>query len=204
MGRYLGTAELYAYLFGTTGTIATGGGTITATQQSLLGSAILEAEAAIDAHTRRTFVATPGTHYLNRYEQDMVRSQALYINTDIFSLVAVQNGDGQNIPLGSLWLEPRNEGPPFRAVRLMSSYVWVWNTDGDVILSGSFGYGTVPPADIVSATKQLAAYLYRLKDVGPGGVTGFTEGGEPVYPPGMPDTVRIILEKYRSRSGGVV
>ena len=204
MGRYLGTSELFAYLFGTSGTIVGGGGTITADQQSLLGSSILEAESAIDDHTRRTFVATPGTHYLNRFEQTNVVGQALYINTDIYSLVAVQNGDGQDIPLGSVWLEPRNEGPPFRIVRLKSSYVWVWNTDSDVILSGSFGYSTTPPAAIVSATKQLAAYLYLLKDVGPGGVTGFSEGGEVTYPPGMPDTVRIILEKYRSRSGGVV
>ncbi len=204
MGRYLGTLELQAYLWGTTGTIGQGGGTITPTQQALMGSAIYEAESAIDAHTRRNFVGTTGTHYLNRYEQNKVRNQALYLESDLHTLTALQNGDGQTIPVGSVWLEPRNEGPPFRILRLKSSYVWVWNTDSDVIISGTWGYGTVAPADIVSATKQLAAYLFRLKDTGPGGVTGFSEAGEPVYPPGMPDTVRIILEKYRSRSGGVV
>lgn len=204
MGRYLGTLELQAYLFGTVGTVAMGGGTITATQQSLMGSAINEAETAIDAHTRRLFVGTAGTHYINRFEQDKVRGGALYLESDLHTLTALQNGDGQTIPVGSVWLEPRNEGPPYRVLRLKSSYVWVWNTDADVIISGTWGFGTVPPADIVGATKQLAAYLYRLKDVGPGGVTGFQEGGEVTYPPGMPDTVRIILEKYRSRSGGVV
>lgn len=204
MGRYLGTAELYSYLFGTSGTIMQGGGTITADQQALLGSAILEAESAIDDYTRRTFVGVPGTHYLNRYEQDNVRGPAFYINTDIFSLTSITNGDGQNIPVGSVWLEPRNEGPPYRVVRLKSSYAWTWNTDSDVILAGTFGYGTVPPQAIVGATKELAAYLYRLKDTGPGGVTGFTEGGEATYPPGMPDTIKVLLSPYRSRSGGVV
>lgn len=204
MGRYVGTAEMYAYLWGTTGTIVGGGGTINAVQQSLIGSAILEAEDAIDAHCRRTFAGTPGTHYVNRYEQDHVRSQALYLESDLFSLIALQNGDGQTIPVGSVWLEPRNEGPPYRLLRLKSTYVWVWNTDSDVVITGTWGYSTVAPAAIVNATKQLAAYLFRLKDTGPGGVTGFTEAGEPVYPPGMPDTIRVILEKYRSRSGGVV
>lgn len=202
MSRYLSTAELQAYLWGTTGTIAMGGGTITPTQQALMGSAINEAETAIDNHTRRTFVGTAGTAYYNRFSQDQVVGQALYLDQELFSLSGVINGDGQTIPVGSVWLEPRNEGPPYRIVRLKSSYVWVWNTDSDLIISGTWGFGTVPPADIVSATKMYAAYLYRLKDVGPTDVSGFQEGGQVTYPKGIPDTVKIILEKYRSRSGG--
>lgn len=204
MGRYLSETELRAYLFGTSGTIAQGGGTIASDQQALMGSAIWEAESAIDNHTRRNFLGTAGTYYVNRFGQDRVVGQALYLSRDLHTLVGVVNGDGQVIPTGSAWLEPRNEGPPYRIVRLKSSYVWVWNTDSDLVLSGTFGFGTVVPDDIRNATKQLAAYLFRLKDIGPGGVTGFQEGGEVTYPPGMPDTVRIILEKYRSRSGGMV
>lgn len=204
MGRYLGTAELQAYLWGTTGTVAQGGGTITATQQSLMGSAILEAESAIDSHTRRNFAGTAGTILLSRYESGNAIGPTMYLTRDLHTLVGIVNGDGQIIPVGSVWLEPGNEGPPYRIIRLKSSYAWIWNTDSDVIISGTWGYGTIPPADIVGATKQLAAYLFRLKDQGPGGVTGFSEAGEPVYPPGMPDTVRVILEKYRSRSGGAV
>lgn len=204
MGRYLSETELRAYLFGTSGTIAQGGGTITPDQQALMGSAIWEAESAIDNHTRRNFLGSAGTQYINRFGQDRVRGHALYLDSDLFSLTGLWNGDTTSIPLGSVWLEPRNEGPPYRILRLKSSYVWVWNTDDEVTISGTWGFGTVVPADIRSATKQLAAYLFRLKDAGAGGVTGFSEAGEPVYPPGMPDTVRIILEKYRSRSGGVV
>lgn len=204
MGRYLGTAELQAYLWGTTGTVALGGGTITATQQALMGSAINEAESAIDSHCRRSFLGTAGTQYYSRYSGGQVVGPALYLDNDLFSLTSVTNGDGQTIPVGSVWLEPRNEGPPYRIVRLKSSYVWTWNTDSDLAIAGIWGYGTVPPADIVGATKELAAYLYRLRDIGPGGVTGFQEGGQVTYPPGMPDTVKIILEKYRSRSGGAV
>lgn len=173
-------------------------------QSGLMQSCIDDAEAAIDAHTRRNFLATAGTYYVNRFGQDRVVGQAMYLQRDLYNIAGVVNGDGQTIPVGSVWLEPRNEGPPYRIVRLKSSYVWVWNTDSDVILSGTWGFsGTVPP-DIKEATVQLAQYLYRLKDVGAGGVTGFQEGGEVTYPPGMPDTVKLLLSPYRSRSGGAV
>lgn len=202
--RYLSLPEFQAYLWGTTGTIAQGGGTITPTQQALMGSAINEAESAIDSHTRRIFVGTAGTQFYNRFQQDQVRGQAFYLDSDLYSLTAVTNGDTTTIPVGSVWLEPRNEGPPYRIVRLKSPYVWVWNTDSEVQFVGTWGWGTVPPSDIVGATKLLAAYYYRLKDVGPADVAGFNEGGQVTYPKGIPDTVKIILEKYRTRSGGRV
>lgn len=204
MGRYINTSELQAYLFGTTGTIAFGGGTIAPTQQSLMGTAINNAEAAIDTYTRRTFAGTAGTYYVSRFGQGQVRGQALYLDSDLYSLVGIINGDSQVIPTGSVWLEPRNEGPPYRIVRLKSSYVWTWNTDSDVAISGTFGYSTTPPADIQQATVRLAAYLYRLKDVGVADVSGFPEAGEVTLPKGLPDDVRLILERYRSRSGGAV
>lgn len=205
MGRYIGTAELYAYMFGTTGTIMAGGGTITATQQLLLGSAIAHAEAAIDAYTRRAFAGTAGTVYYNRFIQaGQVRGQALYLDADLYSLTAIVNGDTSAIPVGSVWLEPRNEGPPYRILRLKSSYVWVWNTDDEVTISGTWGFSTVAPQDVQQATVRLAAYYMRQKDAGPTDVTGFPEGGEVPYPRGMPDDVRYLLSPYRSRSGGAV
>ena len=204
MGRYVGTLELYAYVFGTSGTIVQGGGTITADQQSLLGSAINDAESAIDTYTRRDFVGQAGTRYFNRYQQDRVRSQALYLEEDLHTLVSLTNGDTTPIPTGSVWLEPRNE-PPYRIMRLKSQYVWVWNTDSDVTVAGTWGYSTVVPADIHRAAVQLSAYFYRLKDVGATtDVAGFPEAGEVQITSGIPNSIRHLLNPYRSRSGGAV
>lgn len=203
MGRYLGTVQFQAYLFGTSGTIAQGGGTVSPEQQALMGSAINEAERMIDDYTRRNFAGTSGTAYYNRYTQQFqLVNQAFYLDQDLHTLIGVVNGDTTTIPTGSVWTEPRNAGPPYRILRLKSQYVWVWNTDTDMIVSGTWGFSTVPPAAIVGATEQLAAYYYRLKDAGPSGVTGFSEAGEPNYPPGIPDTVKYLLSPYRSRSGG--
>jgi hypothetical protein len=179
--------------------------TLGTADDGLLQDCILRAEAAITAYTRRTFVGTVGTVVYSRWDRDgQVRGQALYLDRDLHTLVGVYNGDGQTIPVGSVWTEPRNDGPPYRIVRLKSSYVWTWNTDADVSVSGTFGFSTVCPADITQATLRYSAQLYRMKDVGPGDVAGFPEAGEVTYPKGMPDDVRWLLSPYRSRSGGAV
>lgn len=206
MSRYAGTPQLINYMYGTltTGTIGAIGGTLTPSVLQLMQDSLDEAESAINDYTRRNFVGTAGTVYYNRYSQRLVQNQALYLQEDLFSLTSLTNGDGQTIPVGSVWLEPRNAGPPYRILRLHSAYVYVWNTDSDVIVAGTFGFSTTPPAAIARSTVRLAAYYYRLKDVGPADVSGFQEAGEVQYPKGLPDDIKVQLAPYRSRSGGVV
>lgn len=194
--RYASLDDLREYMSST--------GDLGTFQDGLLQSCLDWAEGHINAYTRRNFVGTAGTVYYNRYSQHLIRSQALYLNEDIVSLIAVQNGDGQAIPLGSTWLEPRNSGPPYRIVRLRSAYVYTWNTDSDIVLSGTFGFSTIPPDAIKAATLEYAAFLMRSKDIGPLDVAGSPEMGEVKFPKGMPEGVKIKLSPYRSRSGGVV
>lgn len=206
MSNYAGTPQLINYMFGTltTGTIGAIGGTLTLSTLQLMQDSLDQSESVINDYTRRNFAGTAGTVYVNRFSQRFVQNQAMYLQNDIHTLVSLQNGDGQNIPVGSVWLEPRNAGPPYRLLRLHSAYVYVWNTDSDVIVGGTFGFSTVPPAAIKSATVRLAAYYYRLKDVGPADVSGQTDAGEVVYPLGMPKDIAVMLAPYRSKSGGVV
>jgi hypothetical protein len=193
-------------MFGTltTGTIGAIGGTLTTSVLQLMQDSLDEAESAINDYTRRQFAGTAGTVLYNRYQTRLVRSQALYLQEDIHTLVSLTNGDTTVIPVGSVWLEPRNEGPPYRLLRLHSPYVYVWNTDSDVIIAGTFGFSTVPPAAISRATVELATWYYRLKDVGPTNVSGMDAAGEVTYPKDIPDHIRGKLNPYRSRTGGVV
>lgn len=201
MGRYIGTAQLGTYL----NQAIPFAGTFGSAQQQLFSDCIDRAEAAIDIYTRRIFVGTPGTVYMNRFEQTQVAASALYLDQDLHTLVSITNGDTQVIPVGSVWLEPRNQGPPYRIIRLKSSYVWNWNTDADVTIAGTFGYSTVAPADIQQATVRYAAHLYRAKDSqDPTNTSGWPEGGEQQIPQGMPSDVRYILSPYRSKTGGAV
>lgn len=196
MSRYVTLGSFRAYL--------SPDDSLGTTQNTLLQSSLDAAERLVDDYTRRNFLGTAGTVYYNRYSQNLVRDQGFYLREDIVSLTSITNGDGQNIPIGSVWLEPRNAGPPYRIARLKSSYVYTWNTDSDVIFAGTFGYGTAVPPAVTQAVLEYAAYIFRTKDVGTPEVAGFPEGGEISYPRGMPTTVRWKLEPYRSKSGGVV
>jgi hypothetical protein len=206
VSRYAGTPSLINYMFGTltTGTIGAIGGTLTPSVLQLMQDSLDEAESAINDYTRRQFAGTAGTYYVNRYSQRLVQNQAMYLQQDLHTLISLTNGDSASIPVGSVWLEPRNSGPPYRIVRLKSSYVYVWNTDSDLVVSGTFGFSTVPPAAITRATVELAAWYYRLKDVGPTLVSGMDAAGEVQYPKDIPDHIRGKIDKYRSRSGGAV
>ena len=207
MSTYAGTPQLINYLFGTltTGTISSIGGTLTPSMRQLMQDSLDEAESAINDYTRRQFAGTAGTVYVNRFSQRFVKNQALYLQNDLHTLVSLTNGDGQNIPVGSVWLEPRNAGPPYRLIRLHSAYVFVWNTDSDVIVAGTFGFSTVPSAAISRACVELGAYYFRLKDTATEAMTsGLAAGGEVQYPKSIPDYISGKIDKYRSRSGGVV
>lgn len=180
-------------------------GTLAQAQDGLLQDCINRAEGAIDAYTRRNFVGTAGTMFFSRYFQDRVVNQAFYLETDLHTLTSLTLGNGQSVPVGSTWLEPRNAGPPYRVIRLHSQYVYTWNTDTEMQVVGTWGYGTTPPEDIRQAAVRYSAWLFRQKDIGGvPEVSGFTEGGEVQFPRGIPDDVRYLLSPYRSRSGGRV
>jgi len=193
MSRYITLARLKSYM---------GLGTET-DADNVLQDCIDDAEMAITSYTRRNFVGTPGTVYVNRYEQDRVRENAFWLQEDLHTLTALTLGDGRVVPVGSVWLEPR-EGPPYRIMRLKSSYTYTWNTDQDMIVSGTWGYGTVAPADIQRATERYATFLFRQKDITPNDQIGFQEAGVQPMGRGMPDDVRYMLAPYRSRSGGAI
>jgi hypothetical protein len=197
-----GTAPRYSTLSDLRDYLSSNGGLGTA-QDGLLTDCLLEAEGFIDAYTRRDFAGTAGTVYYSRWTAN-VAGPALYLDRDLVELTGLINGDGQTIPVGSVWVEPRNQGPPYRVLRLYSSYVYSWNTDSEITVSGTWGFSTRAPEDIRGAAVRLAAFRYRLKDVGPGDVAGFAEAGETTIAKGLPEEIKFVLAPYRSKSGGVV
>jgi len=170
----------------------------------VLQACIDNAESAIDDYCRRNFVGTPNTMLYNRYEQDRVRNNTFWLNEDLHTLTALTLGDGQTIPLGSVWLQPR-EGPPYRGIQLKSAYVYTWNTDQDMIVTGTWGYGTIAPQAVQQATVRYATFLWRQKDITPNDQIGYEQGaGVQPMGRGMPDDCRYLLAPYRSRTGGAV
>lgn len=195
MSRYVTLTELKAHM-GIDGT----------TDDALLQMKLDDAEGIIEAATRRQFVGTVGTAFINRWDADgrITQGNKLWFRSDLLNVDQVILGDGQVVPQGSYWLEP-NEGPPYRAIRLKTSYVFTWNTDADMTVAGTWGFSVQPPPSIRDATVRFAAHLYRVKDVGPMGdmIGGEDVGAQPVQR-GIPTDVMDIIRRYRSRSGGAV
>ena len=106
---------------------------------------------------------------------------------------------GSLISGANYWLTPRNEGPPYHGILLktdIASY-WEWDTDGEVSVSGTWGYSATAPGDVKQATLVLAAYLYRQKDSQVWDTTAIPEAGVITIPAGIPSTVTKVIERYK-------
>lgn len=196
MTAYLGTAELRTYL---------GMGTSSGTaDDALLGSLIVAAQTGIETYCRRTFAATAATQYFSQFTVQQTDGYLIHLDDDLYGVSQLVNGNGATIPAGSYWLEPRNEGPPYAAIRLKSSQVWTWNTDGEISIAGTVGYSLTPPHDIVMATKRWAAQMYRGKDAANqfANVTAFAEAGQMIIEKGMPADVETLIKPYRRSQYG--
>ncbi len=172
---------------------------------TLLDELIVAAQGEIDAFCRRSFEGTTGVRYYR--ESDLVPidglGRVLNLGKDLAALGGITNGDGTTIASTDCWVEPRND-PPYQYVRLKSGESWNFGTDGEIAVSGTWGYSTTADATIAEYTKETAAYLYRLRDAPVFDVVAEPASGTITVPKGMPVHVRkgLIDGGYR-RSRGI-
>ncbi len=168
----------------------------TTADDALLGNLLERVSARIDRHCGRRFSAVTDTRY---YEEEAVRGDVLWVGEDLLTVTPLTNGDDSAtvIPSTEYWLVDRNEGPPYWGIRLYadSNYAWEVDTDKWITVLGTWGYAADPPADIVQACIEWAAYAYRQKD-STGDVVVVPEAGMITVPEGMPKTVKLALEPY--------
>lgn len=128
-------------------------------------------------------------------------------DADLLSVSGLTNGDGTTIASTSYRLEPRNNGPisssgngqPFRWIRLLSDEAWVFDTDGEIEVTGTWGYSTGPDATIVGCVKETGKYLLDLRLAQVWDVTAMPDIGQITVPKGMPQHVKTAL-----KNGGYV
>ena len=169
---------------------------ITGTDHDALLTKLLDgATAAIESYCRRVFVAVTASRY---YQVTEVDGDMLWLDDDLYSLSELLNGDADATEITSsyYWLLPRNEGPPFYQIKLKSSQSWDFTTDGEVKVTGKWGYSETAPDDIEHACIRLAAYYYKQRDAQVFDVTAQPQQGMITIPKGMPADVKQILDKY--------
>ena len=165
----------------------------------LLEDALEDGAAYIESRTGKIFEAATETRY---YRQESVDGLVLRLDQDLISVTTVLEGDTDQteIPSTEYWVQPRNEGPPYRRIEIKadSEYSWNWATDGWIEVTGSWGFCADAPNDIRRAALILAAYLYRQKDSQVWDVVAVPSEGTVTIPQGVPATVKRILAKYQN------
>lgn len=141
-------------------------------------------------------VETATTRY---YDYRSVRHGVLHLDVPLADApTTVLNGNGAT--MNSLWyrLYPRNESPKSE-IRLLSSYSWLFDVDGEIAITGKFGYSLTPPAPIKEATAEYAAWSLKRYQAALQDSTANFELGRLIYSKPIPVQVSNKLIPYKAR-----
>jgi len=145
-------------------------------------------------------VAANSTRY---YDAHAVHGQTLRLDMPLAdSTITVINGDAVAINSNAYRLHPRNESPKWE-VHLLSGYSWMFNTDGEISVTGKFGFSTADaiPLGIVEATAEYAAWALKRYHAALQDASANFDLGQLVYSKPMPVQVKDKLSSYRNYVG---
>ena len=172
---------------------------------ALLTSLIARAQAAIDRVCARSFEATAATRYYDVIRD--VQGRELMLDEDLIAVTTLTN-KADSASVSETWgsseyvLLPTNTTPKYKVMlKDNSTKDWDYGDSPEraISITGSWGFATTPPADIVHATIRLTSYYYRQKDAGVFDVQVIPDAGVVTVPQGMPADVKLILAPYIRR-----
>lgn len=172
-------------------------GITTAGDDAILQASLDRAEAIFAAHFSATFYAQTETRYFGAMAVEDY-GRVLWLDKPLLVLDSLTNGNSNAIT--AYWLLPRN-ATPYWFIRLKSAAntTFQFNADGEIAVTGDWGYTTTPPDEAVQAVLRLAAYLYRQKDSQVFETTAAPEFGIMTIPGGIPKDVETLISLLRAR-----
>jgi hypothetical protein len=170
---------------------------------SVLTWALDGAIEAVEAHTRRTFVAVTATKTFRAYGMHVSHNKrVLWLHEDLATITSVINGDGASVTTYS----ERKDGSAIYALELPRYEDTYWNggitRTNPISIAGKWGYSEDCPSDVFLAILQLATRTYRSRQTGAtGDVTAVSRmGGMQVASVGLSEDVLMVLARYSRRS----
>lgn len=128
------------------------------------------------------------------FDDSCVRGDSLYLDHPLLSITSITDGQGNSVSSANYRLHPRNAGR-YNEVRLLSTVdSWAFNTDGEIVVVGKWGYSLSPPADVSEACRYWSAYLFKRWQAALQDATANQELGQLVYTEQMPKQVRALLK----------
>lgn len=134
-------------------------------------------------------VAADTTRY---YSWSAIECGRLYLDMSALSVTTLINADGIELESGTYRLFPRNT-PQKWFIELLSGYGWNWITDGEIAVTGKFGYSLTAPANVVESATMWSAYLVKRYQAALQDATANQELGQLVYSEAIPTQVLALL-----------
>lgn len=175
-------------------------GIITADDDPLILSIIVACSELVDRHclwpTGAFAVETATTRY---YDDSAVRYGVLSLDVPLaVAPTGIVNGNATAVTSTWYRLQPRNEWPKY-SIHLLNSYSWLFDVDGEIAITGKFGYSTTPPAAIKEATAEYAAWSLKRYQSALQDSTANFELGRLVYSKPIPVQVSNKLAAYKAK-----
>ena len=192
----------------TTALVKTYLGISTSTDDTLIGTLIVRAQAMVDSYTHRTFEASANTTNFFNAKAD-VYGRTLYFceGLEAATITTITNGDADVIVINTDCVTlPQNKTPIYGLTMLESSTkLWTMTNAGDneraISVLAKWAYSLTAPDDIAAATIRLTAFLYRQRESNADLDRAVSVGDGMVLLPGkLPADIAAILEPYRRNS----
>ena len=127
-----------------------------------------------------------------------VINQVLVLDMPIVSVTSITNGDADSTAVTLYRLQPRN-GRWYNEIHLLSTAPdgWEFDDDGEIAVTGKWGFSTTVPDEIREACAYWVAYLFKRYQAGLQDANANFDLGSVVYTEGMPKLVKAMLPTYR-------
>lgn len=175
---------------------------------ALLYLLIARAQKAIEEYVGFSFEASAdSTRYFDAApvgEGGDVDGRTLVLDTWLYSITTLTNGDATAIASTKYVFEPRN-GAPYWGITLLrsSGYTWEAQTDDDtenaITIVGKWAYSLTAPADVQHACLRLALWYYRQRDNSTDVDRPVLAEGIMIMPAALPRDILDTLEHYKWR-----
>lgn len=165
-----------------------------------------QAQQEVENYCGRTFESSTGTRY---YREDDLKNlpgiggsgNVLWLGRDLLSVSTLTNGDETAFTSTEYWLEPRNSTTCYQYIRLRTGQSWIFETDGEISVAGTWGYSTAPDEAIKGAVKEMAGYLYEARRANLYDVTADLGAGIVTIPKGIPAHLKLVLDRGGYKRG---
>lgn len=140
-------------------------------------------------------VAADTTRYYD--ESALAYGATLKLDQPLVSVTTLINGDGVTLPSNAYRLHPRNASP-YWSICLLSGYAWQFAIDGEIAVTGKFGWSLTRPKPVQEAAIMLAGWLFKRYQAALQDATVNLDLGQLVYSDPIPKQVTTMLAPFRA------